>query len=65
MATPTAPPKTPTASHPHPLDRGASPVCSPGVAVDDPVVAPAPADPVGVSASVLLACTTTALVMVV
>lgn len=62
MAKPTAPPSTPTTSHPQVLDLGASPVCKP--AAGPVVVGPAPAEPLGVTTAGALAWTTVTAVMV-
>ena len=64
MAKPTAPPRTPTTSHPQVLDLGAKPVCRPGAPPVVPLAAPAPAVPLGVMMSPPVACTTVTAVMV-
>jgi len=62
MAKPTAPPNTPTTSHPQVLDLGARPVCKP--AAGPVVLGPAPAEPLGVMTAGALAWITVTAVIV-
>ena len=64
IATPIAPPNTPTASHPQHLDLGANPVCRPGEPRVVPLGGPTPAVPLGVTTPLSVACITVTAVIV-